>query len=179
MSDDDSNAGSEADGGKDTDTVSNADTATTNGDPATDDARNGHNVATNESADSSNQLNTTRDLRVALGLDPDYTPDPDTTSLPNCPRCDHPVTRTSMTSPTEAIAGPCGCRVSPGFARRAQDRRHTTREGSQSDSNSEAGGGSPNNTSNTSTGNTNTSNTSTGTTNTTGTTSTQNTSQTQ
>ncbi|ELY94596.1 hypothetical protein C483_02655 [Natrialba hulunbeirensis JCM 10989] len=114
MSDDDQAAKAETDGDQDTDTAPSAET------------------------DTSNQRNTTRDLRATLGLDPDYTPDPDTTSLPNCPRCDHPVTRTSMTSPTEAIAGPCGCRVSPGFARRSRTQRRNTREGSQSDSGSGA-----------------------------------------
>ncbi|ELZ03381.1 hypothetical protein [Natrialba asiatica] len=30
-----------------------------------------------------------------------------------CPRCDTPILRTTVIGPTEAIAGPCGCRVAP------------------------------------------------------------------
>ncbi|ADD04476.1 uncharacterized protein Nmag_0892 [Natrialba magadii ATCC 43099] len=97
-----------------------------------DDTDTDSGSGSDSNADADSKYTTTRDLKAALGLDPDYTPDPDTTSLPNCPRCDHPVTRTSMTSPTEAIAGPCGCRVAPGFARRARNRRRNGRDGSSS-----------------------------------------------
>ncbi|OIB56040.1 hypothetical protein [Natrialba sp. SSL1] len=83
-------------------------------------------------ADAGSESNTTRDLKAALGFDADYTPDPDTTSLPNCPRCDHPVARTSIIGPTDAIAGPCGCRVAPRFARRARNRRRNGRDDSPS-----------------------------------------------
>ncbi|WP_323172263.1 hypothetical protein [Natrialba sp. PRR66] len=30
-----------------------------------------------------------------------------------CPRCGEPITRTTMIGPTDAVAGPCGCRVAP------------------------------------------------------------------
>ncbi|WP_323171528.1 hypothetical protein [Natrialba sp. PRR66] len=30
-----------------------------------------------------------------------------------CPRCGEPITRTTVIGPTDAVAGPCGCRVAP------------------------------------------------------------------
>ncbi|WP_154660459.1 hypothetical protein [Halopiger goleimassiliensis] len=36
------------------------------------------------------------------------------TPLARCPRCDRPVATVTMVGPTEAVAGPCGCRVAPG-----------------------------------------------------------------
>ncbi|OIB56664.1 hypothetical protein [Natrialba sp. SSL1] len=44
--------------------------------------------------------------------------------LTPCPRCDTPVTRTTVIGPTDAIAGPCGCRVAPGITKRDRDHNH-------------------------------------------------------
>ncbi|MEY7849781.1 hypothetical protein AB7C87_11365 [Natrarchaeobius sp. A-rgal3] len=35
------------------------------------------------------------------------------TSLRPCPKCGRPIARRTIIGPTEAIAGPCGCRVTP------------------------------------------------------------------
>ncbi|OIB57278.1 hypothetical protein [Natrialba sp. SSL1] len=53
-------------------------------------------------------------------LNPESELDPEDTPLPNCPRCTRPVARTTMIGPTDAVAGPCGCRVAPGFSKRGQ-----------------------------------------------------------
>ncbi|WP_152422034.1 hypothetical protein [Natrialba chahannaoensis] len=53
-------------------------------------------------------------------LDPEFELDPEDTPLPNCLRCNRPVARTTMIDPTDAVAGPCSCRVAPGFSTRSQ-----------------------------------------------------------
>ncbi|OIB57036.1 hypothetical protein [Natrialba sp. SSL1] len=30
-----------------------------------------------------------------------------------CPRCNTPIRRTTIIGPTDAVAGPCGCRIAP------------------------------------------------------------------
>ncbi|OIB58709.1 hypothetical protein [Natrialba sp. SSL1] len=50
--------------------------------------------------------------------------DPPETLTP-CPRCRRPVTTVSAIGPTDAIAGPCGCRVAPGLlSRKRRERRN-------------------------------------------------------
>ncbi|ELZ02628.1 hypothetical protein [Natrialba asiatica] len=41
------------------------------------------------------------------------TDEPETVSLPRCPRCGTPIAQRTMIGPGEAVAGPCGCRVAP------------------------------------------------------------------
>ncbi|ELY88722.1 hypothetical protein C483_15342 [Natrialba hulunbeirensis JCM 10989] len=54
----------------------------------------------------------------------DTNTDPPDTLTP-CPRCQTPVTTVSAIGPTDAIAGPCGCRVAPGLlARKREERRN-------------------------------------------------------
>ncbi|TYT63764.1 hypothetical protein [Natrialba swarupiae] len=40
-------------------------------------------------------------------------PDPEETSLSPCPVCGTPIVRRTIVGPTEAVADPCGCRVTP------------------------------------------------------------------
>ncbi|ELY96998.1 hypothetical protein C482_14544 [Natrialba chahannaoensis JCM 10990] len=41
-----------------------------------------------------------------------------------CPRCNTPIRRTTIIGPTDAVAGPCGCRIAPPIP---DQKTHTNR----------------------------------------------------
>ncbi|MCU4974304.1 hypothetical protein OB955_16380 [Halobacteria archaeon AArc-m2/3/4] len=46
---------------------------------------------------------------------------PTNTTLPLCPRCDHPVVAVTTRGPHDHVASPCGCRLSSGTLDRSSN----------------------------------------------------------